>query len=176
MCPTCYNCVVVCNDAVKILPDGLDSHHYYHTVEGRDVTFLYKCRGANVINHWEVDGRSISEDPPNDLKFNLSNSSVDCVNTLTLTLYDVTMDYPTTYTAYPSSAERINTTGVHIAAHLSELFLDWCMCMLYVLSWLMLLCSTKYIICTCYYSYFACMCTIIIMHIRIHCNITAAVL
>ena len=101
MCPTCYNCVVVCDD-VKILPGGLRRHHYYHTVEGRDVTFLYKCTGANIINHWGVDECSISEYP---LNFSLSNSSVDCVNTLKLTLYDVTLDHPTIYTAYPSSAK-----------------------------------------------------------------------
>ena len=112
---------------MEILPGGLESHHYYHTVEGREVTFSYNCTGANVINHWGVDGHSISQYPIN---FNLSNSSVDCINTLKLTLYDVTLDYPTVYTAYPSSAERFNITGVHITAHLSELFLDRSLCMI----------------------------------------------
>ena len=95
----------------------------------------YKCTGANVINHWGVDEHSISEYP---LNFSLSNSLVDCVNTLKLTLYDVTLDHPTIYTAYPSSAERIDTTGVHITYYLSELFFDGCMCMVNMLS---LLCS-----------------------------------
>lgn len=106
---------------MEILPFGLELHHYYHTVEGRDVTFSYKCKGADVFNHWGVDGRSISEYP---LKFSLSNSLVDCVNTLKLTLNNVTLEYPTTYTAYPNSVERFNITEVHITAHLRELFLD----------------------------------------------------
>ena len=127
MCPTCYNCIVVCKDTVIILPGGLESHHYYHTVEGRNVTFSYKSTGANVINHWGVEGRSISKDPPSGVNFNLSNSSVNCVNTLNLALYDVKLDYPTIYTAYPSSAEQFNITGVHITAHLGELCTYMCM-------------------------------------------------
>ena len=114
-------CIVVCKDTVTILPGGLENHHYYHTVEGREVTFSYKCSGANVINHWGVDGHSISQDLSNTLNFSLSSSSVHCVNTLNLTLYNVNLEYPTVYTAYPSSSERFSTTGLNITAHLSEI-------------------------------------------------------
>ena len=134
--------IVVCKHAVKILPSSLESHHFYDTVEGREVTFSYRCTGAHVINYWGVYGRSISQDPPNALNFDLSNSSVDCVNTLNLTLYDVTLDYPTAYTAYPSSSERFSTAGVNITAHLSKLFFDKCMCMVTLLNYLISLCLT----------------------------------
>ena len=103
---------------MEILPDGAGSHHECHTVEGRTVSFSYRCTGIDVINWWGVDGHKISTYP---FKFDESNSSFGCKNHLTLTLYDVTLDYSNTYTAYPSTSTHFSITGINLTFHLSEL-------------------------------------------------------
>ena len=100
-----------------VLSGGAESHHQRHTVEGRNVSFSYRCTGINVSNWWGVDGFEISY----PVKFNKSNSSFGCVNTLTLTLYDVSLDYSNAYTAYPSTSTHFNPTGINVTVYLSEL-------------------------------------------------------
>ena len=104
---------------MAFLSGGAESHHQCHTVEGRNVSFTYRCTGISVNNWWGVDGYEISTYPP--LKFDESNSSYGCVNTLTLTLYDVTLYYSNVYTAYPSTSTKFSTTGINLTVHLSEL-------------------------------------------------------
>ena len=115
---TCYIYIVVCKDIITILPVSLENNHHYHTVEGNEVTFSYKCTGNNVINWWGVGGYPISS---LTYAFNKTSSSVDCVNTLNLTLHNVTLDYSGNYTAYPSTSEHFSTSGINVTAHLSEL-------------------------------------------------------
>ena len=114
---TCYIYIVVCKDIITILPVSLENNHHYHTVEGNEVTFSYKCTGNNVINWWGVGGCPISS----PIKFDMTNSSEDCVNTLNLTLHDVMLDYSGAYTAYPSTSKQFSTTGINVTTHLSEL-------------------------------------------------------
>lgn len=119
MCADDYlNYTVRCEDTVKILLGGAESHHECHTVEGRNVSFSFRCTGIDVINWWGVHGYEISMYP---IKFDKSNSSSGCINNLTLTLYDVTLDYSYPYTAYPSTNEHFSTTGINLTVHLSEL-------------------------------------------------------
>ena len=103
---------------MEILPGGAESHHECHTVEERTVSFTYRCTGIDVINWWGVDGYEISTYP---IKFNESNSSFGCISSLTLTLYNVTLDYSNAYTAYPSTNTQFSITGVNLTVHLSEL-------------------------------------------------------
>ena len=103
---------------MEILPGGAESHHECHTVEGRNISFTYRCTGIDVINWWGVDGYEIST---YQIKFDESNSSFGCISSLTLTLYNVTLDYSNAYTAYPSTNTQFSITGVNLTVHLSEL-------------------------------------------------------
>ena len=109
---------VTCEDTVVVLQGGAESHHQCHTVEGRNVSFSYRCTGINVSNWWGVDGCEISTYP---VKFDENISSFGCDNTLTLTLYDVSLNYSNAYTAYPSTSTHFNTTGINVTVHLSKL-------------------------------------------------------
>jgi len=113
--------VAKCKDIVQFLPHALDNFRHYHTIEGRKVTFSYGCYGTNVFNRWGVDKHPLSEyPPPNSFDFDETNSSVGCVNTFTLTLYHVKLNYTRYYTAYPSKSNEFSTTGINSTVHLSE--------------------------------------------------------
>ena len=112
------NYTVRCEDTVKILLGSVESHHECHTVEGRIISFTYRCTGNDVLNWWGVGGYEISMYP---IKFDESNSSFGCISSLTLTLYDVTLDYSNAYTAYPSTNTHFSITGVNLTVLLSKL-------------------------------------------------------
>lgn len=113
--------IVKCKDTVTIIPNTM-KNQYFHTVEGRDVTFSYQCTGNNVINWWGVGNCDISF-YRDTINYDKGNSLVDCVNTLNLTLHDVTLNYPKSFTAYPSISERFRTTGTHVTAHLCKSYI-----------------------------------------------------
>ena len=102
-----------------ILPNAAKSHKYVHTVEGRTVSFTYHCTGK-AFNRWGVDGYDISNNPLHRYNFEEINSSVGCVNSFTLTLYDVTLHYSKAYTAYPSMSKQFNKDGVNTTFYLSK--------------------------------------------------------
>lgn len=107
--------IVTCHHHVKMFQNT--SEHHCHTVEGENVTFSYRCSGANVVNWWGVHGCAIS---PNAFSFTESQSSVDCVNTLALTLHNVMVNYSQAFTAYPSTNDLFSAAGIHTTFHLSE--------------------------------------------------------
>ena len=111
-----------CKDQdLHFLHGTFEKYHDHHAVEGFDVTFSYNCHGTIVAEQWVVDSYPISyHQPPYYYDYKKEVSSKHCINTLTLILYNVKVNYTNKYTVFPSRNKIYDNSGIRAAAHLSE--------------------------------------------------------
>ena len=120
-------CIVACEhqDNVQFLNGSFKKYHDYHAVEGFTVSFQYNCYGTGVVNWWAVDEFPITyHNPPYPYDYKTELSSTDCINTLSLILYNVRLNYTNSFTAFPSKSKVFNDTGISKTAHLSKYILS----------------------------------------------------
>ena len=115
-----YNFIAGCNDTVWFLPGALHSYFHYHTVVGRDVEISYDCHGRNVVNWWAINGVSLSNKAALYQFDKHSQNHKNCVDTLTLRLLHVHINYTGDYFAYPSKDTEFSTDGIHKIVHLGN--------------------------------------------------------
>jgi len=114
--------IAICkHQDIQFLNGASEKIHKYHAVEGFNVSFQYNCYGTGVHNWWAVDGSPIScHNPPYPYDCKTEISSADCINTLTLILYNVRLNYTNNFTTYPSKSIVFNYTRIRATAHLSK--------------------------------------------------------
>lgn len=107
---------------IEILPVTSQKYHDYHAVEGFDVSFSYDCIGTVVSDWWIVDDYPISyHDSPYPYNYKKKPiSSENCINTLTLVLYNIRLNYTNKYIVYLSKDKHFNKNGASATACLSE--------------------------------------------------------
>ena len=80
----------------------------------------YDCHGRNVVNWWAINGVSLLDQAALYQFDKHSQNLKYCVDTLTLRLLKVHLNYTGDYVAYPSKDTEFSTDGIHKIVHLGK--------------------------------------------------------